>query len=199
MSLFLIIYNIRIAYIYRLQCIGLFIQLLYSFQIQATDEDTGENGRIEYIFPSIVGDRDRKIFALSRDTGSITIKNSTLLDYETKKVHHLTVEAKDMGPNPSPAYTTVFVHVQDVNDNRPEFWVTYLEGSFIRPSKNNANYDEIIMENIDVGEFFAFVTITDKDEGVNGSVTSKLQDNSAFSFERVDDAGTRCVYLSNCF
>nr|XP_039255252.1 protocadherin-11 Y-linked-like [Styela clava] len=160
-------------------------------QLNAKDKDIGINGVIVYKFPSVVSVDDREIFDLNSRTGVISVKNSKKLDFETKQIHHLTVEATDMGPNAVSAYTTVTVKVQDVNDNKPEIEVSFMTTDSVRKVPRDSGFDAILMENIDMGTYIAFVTITDKDGGDNGTVSCKIADKGLFSLQSIEDNSSR--------
>ena len=159
-------------------------------QLQATDLDKGPNAQIEYNFPSIVSAADREIFNLDSKTGIITLK--TKLDYEHKPIHHLTVEAKDRGTNPSSAYATVTIQVEDVNDYPPLIEVNFI-GSVSRPddTEKKSQKPVLIRENIPIGSVVAFVTITDKDTGINGKVDCRLANSNSFEMTTVDKQENR--------
>ncbi|XP_048648004.1 cadherin-related family member 2 isoform X2 [Marmota marmota marmota] len=82
--------------------------------IQATDPDTGEWGRITY---SLLPGNGDDVFAVDPDSGTLTVKNGTLLDRERQAVYYLTLQATD-GGNLSTS-TTLQVNLRDVNDNPP--------------------------------------------------------------------------------
>ncbi|XP_045140892.1 cadherin-related family member 2 isoform X2 [Echinops telfairi] len=80
----------------------------------ATDPDTGEGGHITYALTQ--GNRDN-IFEVDANTGTVTVRNSTLLDRERQAEYILTLQAKD-GGNLSDS-TTLEIHLLDINDNPP--------------------------------------------------------------------------------
>ncbi|XP_034512593.1 cadherin-related family member 2 isoform X2 [Ailuropoda melanoleuca] len=82
--------------------------------IHAFDPDTGEGGRITY---SLLPGNGADIFAVDPDTGTVTVRNSNLLDREQQAEYHLTLQATD-GGNLSGS-TTLHVVLLDINDNSP--------------------------------------------------------------------------------
>ena len=66
------------------------------------------------------------------------------------------MEARDVGDRIGGhlAYTTLIIHVVDVNDNEPVIDVKFID---------NTLKEQVITENIQVGSFVAFVSVTDRD------------------------------------
>eukprot|EP00794_Sanderia_malayensis_P007199 gene7199-8005_t len=81
----------------------------------ATDADSGNNGRVEPL--SIISGNEDGIFGIGHNL--LILKKN--LDYETKRVHKLTIQAKDKGVPPRYRSTRLTVHVIDKNDNAPVF------------------------------------------------------------------------------
>ena len=158
----------------------------------ATDLDAGENAKIEYALSSSVSERERAIFKLNSSSGALSLHGEGL-DYEKKKIHHLSVEAKDGGPDSSSAYASVTVQVQDVNDEQPEIEVEFVE-DIERPEEQGSSDSQskpvLVKENLAIGSFLAFVTVTDRDTGLNGNVSCRLKDSKTFEMEtlsRIDN------------
>lgn len=149
------------------------------------------NGVIRYRFPSVVSAKDQEIFQLDQETGVISIRNKEKLDYETTKIHHLTVEANDMGQNSASVYTTVTVRVQDINDNKPEVDVSFVEIDDVTIMVPESDYDAIVSEDVAEGSFLAFVTITDRDEGKNGTVSCQIRNNDIFNLLSIEETTSR--------
>ncbi|XP_076808174.1 protocadherin-11 X-linked-like [Clavelina lepadiformis] len=160
-------------------------------KLKATDLDSGENARIVYTFPSEVSEQERAIFALNSETGSLTVTGAGL-DYENRTIHHLTIEARDSGPNPAAAYVTVTVQVEDVNDEKPRIDVNFLDQEESPVSGEGTESDPVLIrENTAVGTFVAFVTVTDRDTGKNGNVSCRLLEPTSFEMQRVDQKDNR--------
>ncbi|XP_032591457.1 fat-like cadherin-related tumor suppressor homolog isoform X2 [Drosophila grimshawi] len=88
-------------------------------QINATDLDSGANGKLSYFIESIDGRNDSDTFYIDVSEGSLYLK--TPLDYELKRYHHVVVHVKDHGSTPLTSKCNVFITVKDLNDNSPQF------------------------------------------------------------------------------
>ncbi|XP_051050205.1 cadherin-related family member 2 [Phodopus roborovskii] len=82
--------------------------------ISATDQDKGEWGRITY---SLLPGNGEDVFEVDPISGTVTVKNGTLLDRERQAVYYLTLQATDGGNQSST--TTLQITLLDVNDNAP--------------------------------------------------------------------------------
>uniref|UniRef100_A0A8D0MW63 Cadherin-related family member 2 n=1 Tax=Sus scrofa TaxID=9823 RepID=A0A8D0MW63_PIG len=82
--------------------------------IHAFDPDTGEGGRITY---SLLPGNGDDVFAVDPDSGTVTVRNGTLLDREKQAVYSLTLQATDGGNQSSS--TTLHIILLDINDNKP--------------------------------------------------------------------------------
>ena len=135
--------------------------------VEATDNDSGEAGRVVYSFTTNTLNKYGDVFTIDSATGDITLIEP--LDYETKKEYVLSVMAKDGTQNPkvSDVTATVNVHVHDVNDFVPEITVSTL----------TSNGQAEVMENSLLHTFVAHVSVVDKDSGLNGQVTCSLNNN----------------------
>ncbi|XP_006763777.1 PREDICTED: cadherin-related family member 2 [Myotis davidii] len=100
--------------------------------IHAFDPDTGEGGRITY---SLLSGNGAEIFAVDPDSGTVTVKNSKLLDREKQAVYYLTLQATD-GGNLSSS-TTLEIHLLDINDNQPVVTGSY--NIFVQEEKGNVS------------------------------------------------------------
>ena len=88
-----------------------------TFNLSATDGDEGLAGVIRY---DIIHGNEGGVFDLDTTTGSVHL--IVTLDFETTPFHQFVVSATDMTtPTNLVNYTTVLVHVVDVNDNEPRF------------------------------------------------------------------------------
>ena len=150
--------------------------------LNATDADDGPNGRITYSYQeTLVPEELRNMFLLNSNSGVITIGEK--LDFEKEKTHILYVRASDNGGgNSVPTYATVIVNILDVNDNRPEIKV-----SFMDDTQGDADGVHYISEDIAVGEFVAFVSVTDNDANEKGKeLKTELDQNEDFELVTVD-------------
>ncbi|KAK9508052.1 hypothetical protein O3M35_007799 [Rhynocoris fuscipes] len=134
-------------------------------RIEAVDKDEGDNARIYYY---LLGNNEDKLFIVDRIDGTITT-NATL-DREERDTYDLFVKAtndpdyysakdkldfKDL--KASETITHIKVHVLDENDNAPVF-------------QNNEYFAGVIVT-ARTGEFVAQLLATDRDAGLNGSLT----------------------------
>ncbi|XP_077999656.1 cadherin-23-like [Glandiceps talaboti] len=115
-------------------------------QVNATDRDEGQNGFITYSILD-AGNHDNA-FSISGD-GTITLRNSTVIDIKTYPVYSLTVHIEDGGNPPRVGRASVIITLQDVNDNSPMF--------------NPETYVVSIEEEQDPAVFVVQVTATDAD------------------------------------
>ncbi|XP_033617540.1 cadherin-related family member 2 isoform X2 [Fukomys damarensis] len=82
--------------------------------IHAEDPDTGEWGHITY---RLLPGNGVDLFEVDPDSGTLTVKNGTLLDRERQAVYYLTLQATDGGGLSDT--TMLQIHLLDVNDNAP--------------------------------------------------------------------------------
>lgn len=113
--------------------------------VQATDKDSGEDGRVYYL---LVGSSNDKGFGINIHTGLIYVSRS--LDRETQNRAVLTVIAKNYGSirGNDTDEAQVIISIQDGNDP-PEFLQRY--------------YKSTILESVPVGTIVTSVKATDKD------------------------------------
>ncbi|KAM9740540.1 protocadherin alpha-3-like isoform 10-T10 [Menidia menidia] len=133
-------------------------------QLNATDLDEGENGRVIYSFVKRANFNPADVFFLNAETGEITVKVN--LDYETQPAYEIHIQARDKGVSPRRANGKLLVEVVDVNDNAPEIVATSM--------MNN------VREDADIGSVVALVTVTDRDGGKNGQTRCSLLGSTPF-------------------
>ena len=83
--------------------------------ITAVDLDLRAGGEVSY---AIIAGNDEEVFNLNA-TGVLSITET--LDYETKSLYSIAVQACDNGVEPLCNYSTFVIHVVDSNDNAPHF------------------------------------------------------------------------------
>uniref|UniRef100_A0A673BQ12 Cadherin-23 n=1 Tax=Sphaeramia orbicularis TaxID=375764 RepID=A0A673BQ12_9TELE len=142
-----------------------------------SDDDAGLNAELSYFITG--GNQDGKFSVGFRDG---VVRTVVGLDRETQAAYTLIVEAIDNGPAGSrrTGTATVFVEVQDVNDNRPIF----LQNS----------YETSILESVSQGTSILQVQATDADQGENGRVLYRIltgNSNNLFSIDRQTGLVTR--------
>ncbi|CAB3226941.1 unnamed protein product [Arctia plantaginis] len=141
--------------------------------IKATDEDSGENGRISYYLKvnnQNVGETAE--FSLDKDTGELRTK--TFLDREHKSEYQLVIAAVDNGtPAQFETLKLLTVVLADDNDNTPRF--------------SSPLHQFAIKENLVPGVIIGTVKATDKDSGDNGKVYYHILEGNqegAFTMDR---------------
>ncbi|XP_035227160.1 fat-like cadherin-related tumor suppressor homolog isoform X3 [Stegodyphus dumicola] len=113
-------------------------------RVNATDRDSGNNQRVQYF---IIGNATT-FFHVESTEGIVFIKQS--LDRERQDSHDFLLMATDSGSPGLSATTTVHIQVVDMNDNPPKF--------------EHYDYDCMISENAQRGQFVTRVIASDPDE-----------------------------------
>ena len=122
------------------------------FQVKAVDADFGNNSIVTYHL--LPGEYSGK-FSIGVSSGNVTLNGE--LDYENTTEVILRIQATD---GKFLSNTTLFINVEDVNDNYPYF--------------SQSSYSAAVPENISVGYVVIRVTADDKDSGSNGQLTYSL-------------------------
>ena len=125
----------------------------------ATDRDSGANSDIMYQLQDLTGR-----FSIVPSDGQIKLLRP--LDHETQTQHQLIVMAKDHGSPQRSAELTIFINVQDVNDNPPVF--------------QKRVYTFRVSEHEPVNHEFGQLSATDDDSGNNGKVTYLIQNSDNY-------------------
>ena len=123
-------------------------QQIDSLSVSATDPDAGENSTIVYTLQDTVSG----LFSIDSNGH---IYQERALDRETKSNYSLIVMATDQGTPSRQSQASVFISVNDINDNSPTF------------SPTTARLDE----NSHVGTVVTTLVGSDPDAGSNGQVT----------------------------
>lgn len=126
--------------------------------VKATDQDSGESGRLEYFMEALFDSRSNDYFYMDSETGTVT--TSQALDRETKDTHVFKVTATDFGSPRRSAITYLTVTVSDTNDHIPQF--------------EQSEYRENIRENIEVGYEVMTIRATDGDAPSNANMVYRL-------------------------
>jgi hypothetical protein len=122
--------------------------------VVAQDKDT--TGQIQYS----IKDEPYNCFEINSN-GGITKKRSCKLNYRSKKAYYFKVQASD---GQQSSLVQIVVHVQDSNDNPPEF--------------TESRYRGQIYENDTVGTIVLTVEATDDDFGKNAEITYSIRGRS---------------------
>uniref|UniRef100_A0A3Q4I0J7 Cadherin EGF LAG seven-pass G-type receptor 1a n=1 Tax=Neolamprologus brichardi TaxID=32507 RepID=A0A3Q4I0J7_NEOBR len=122
--------------------------------VRATDGDAPSNA--DMIYKIVNADEVNSAFEIDPRSGLVRIRERP--DRETRAQYQLIVEANDQGKDPSPrsATATVYITVEDENDNYPQF--------------TEKRYVVQVPENVPVNTKVIQVEATDRDEGNNAKV-----------------------------
>ncbi|XP_040297287.1 LOW QUALITY PROTEIN: protocadherin gamma-C5-like [Bufo bufo] len=132
--------------------------------LNATDQDDGANGEIQFSFDDHTYESAKRLFALNKKNGDIYING--LVDFEELNFYELSVKAEDKGSPILEGNCIVHVEVEDVNDNPPEI-------TFSTVTNN-------IPENAPIGTVVGFVNVKDDDSGKNGEIRLNISPNVPF-------------------
>ncbi|XP_066555368.1 protocadherin Fat 3 isoform X5 [Amia ocellicauda] len=121
------------------------------FRVKAYDGDTGFNGLILYVISD--GNKD-SCFNIDLESGLITVLMP--MDREKSDSYLLNITIYDLGQPQKSTWRLLTVHVEDANDNTPQFL--------------QDNYSAVIPENTIIGTEIIQVEATDKDLGPNGAI-----------------------------
>lgn len=122
--------------------------------MSASDKDSALNGTLRYRFHPEVELLYPDTFHIDPNTGDVTTKKS--LDREEVANYVIRILANDLGPAPLTSTATIYLKVNDINDNAPVFYPQ--------------NYFASVMEGQEAGLPVAQVTAVDRDAGENGVV-----------------------------
>ncbi|CAH2321279.1 cadherin-23 isoform X2 [Pelobates cultripes] len=135
-------------------------------QLEATDDDEGENGRVWY---RIISGNSQNNFRIDGSTG-LVMRGPQPLDRESNSSHVLMVEAYNSDLGPMRSSVRVIVYVEDVNDELPVF--------------TQQQYSRLgLRETVGIGTSVTVVRATDRDTGDGGLVIYKLISGSDGKFE----------------
>ncbi|KAM9327300.1 cadherin-23 [Gastrophryne carolinensis] len=135
-------------------------------QLEASDADEGDNGRVWY---RIVSGNENNNFRIDVGTGLLQ-RGPKALDRETNSSHVLVVEAYNSDQGPMRSSVRVIVYVDDVNDEVPAF--------------TQQQYSRLgLRETVGIGTSVTVVRATDRDTGDGGLVVYSLLSGSDGKFE----------------
>ncbi|OCT88436.1 hypothetical protein XELAEV_18017067mg [Xenopus laevis] len=136
-------------------------------KLNATDQDEGVNGEVEYFFDYHTLNSVKQIFNLNQKTGEITIKGS--IDFEEADFYEISIRAKDKGHSGLESRCLILIEIEDANDNAPEITLTSLLNA--------------VPENAALGTAVGFLSVSDKDSGKNGEVNLEISPNLPFKIK----------------
>ncbi|KAG8191622.1 hypothetical protein JTE90_018551 [Oedothorax gibbosus] len=133
-------------------------------RLRATDIDEGENARISF---SLEGPAWNK-FNVDKNTGLLTVVGA--LDREITENYALRIWAKDASlDNQLMSSTVVYVRLEDVNDNAPQFGLTQF---WVK-----------VREDLPLGSVVMVMSARDPDQGDGGRVAYEMLEGNTFSVD----------------
>uniref|UniRef100_A0A803V420 Protocadherin gamma-C3 n=1 Tax=Ficedula albicollis TaxID=59894 RepID=A0A803V420_FICAL len=130
--------------------------------VKATDDDTGENARVNYALVRQEGKEQPEI-SVNAENGDVYILRP--LDYEKVRAFEVTVRAADGGSPPLSAQAVLRVLVRDENDNAPVL---------LHPPPDSSAAGELVPRWAPSGYLVAKVVAVDADAGQNAWLSYEL-------------------------
>lgn len=137
----------------------------FIMHLEIVDIDSGANGQVA----CNLSDSHFRIEAVQGIENNYKIVLNEKLDHETKASHNVSVLCQDSADTPKQSVTYFMVHVEDSNDNVPQF-------------AQNV-YSVTLDENNDVGISITEVSATDEDSGNLGQIEYSLHTDARGLFE----------------
>lgn len=135
------------------------------FSVHAEDRDTGSNGEVSYYLHNTSGG----LFSMNRRSGEIYLEKE--LDREKVDTLTITVTTTDNGSPRMATTLDLIVHIEDVNDNDPQF--------------SQISYSVTVKEDLRRGTSIFQLHAIDPDKGENGQVRYRLTQRSPFVVDSV--------------
>ncbi|XP_069036120.1 cadherin EGF LAG seven-pass G-type receptor 2-like [Lepisosteus oculatus] len=132
--------------------------------IEAKDGDLGLNTPVSYSINTVTPQEYTSSFNINEDNGIVSVL--TALDRELIETIEINIKASQRDDSLKTADATVFVKIEDVNDNPPEF--------------DKDSYTVNITENSPNGTVILQVKVTDRDEGGFRGVLRITPEDSPF-------------------
>ena len=129
----------------------------FVFQLNASDADRDDYGRILYSIPSSAA---LQVFSIDEESGEVVTRRP--LDRESRRIYELPVMASDAGGKTG--HATLKIRVGDANDNRPRFLL--------------AAYRANIHANFSVGQPFLRVQAVDADLDDNSRIVYSIYESN---------------------
>lgn len=144
-------------------------------QLNASDIDSGDNGRIKYRLSPHQSNDIFLNFGIIEDTGEIVLKEKIV--YSPDKMYRIIVEAYD---NPADGQslstqTLVLVNIENTGNNAPTIVMNLL----------TQNENAEVSESANIGKVVAYVEVVDHDEGRQGMASCIIQ-SIDFDIQRID-------------
>ncbi|KAK6488758.1 protocadherin Fat 4-like [Huso huso] len=135
-------------------------------KITVTDKDKGGFNGTLAITP------EDNPFQISAD-GTITVRNSEVLDREQKEIFTLEIIARELAPPHQERQAVLLIELLDENDNSPTF--------------NNLPYEGKIFKNQSIGMEVVKVDASDLDKDANGRINYKIAGGNSVDFFEIDE------------
>ncbi|XP_036365163.1 protocadherin beta-15-like [Octopus sinensis] len=133
--------------------------------LEATDLDSGTNGKIAFNYSPKTPIEIRKYFDLKKASGELFVNEYFKID--TKNSYKLFVEAKDGGKPPLSSTTVILISKESNHNIAPK-----IDIDFVFPLSESST---ALLEDIKVSSFIAYVIITDNDIEENGQIDCNLE------------------------
>ncbi|CAI9733456.1 protocadherin beta-15-like [Octopus vulgaris] len=141
--------------------------------LKATDQDSGQNGKISFHFNHKTSQNILKYFVLDKKTGNLFLHDN----FHFSKMQSLFIEARD-GGNP-PLMSVARIHIYVINNQNN---VPLINIDFVSPLSESS---AAVSEDSEVDSFIAYVMVTDNDSGPNGEVICDLK-HDKFKLAKID-------------
>ncbi|XP_036365213.1 protocadherin beta-15-like [Octopus sinensis] len=141
--------------------------------LKATDQDSGDNGKISYHFNHKTSQNIQKYFVLDKKTGDLFLHDN----FYFSKMQSLFIEARDGGNPPLTSVARIHIYVINNQNNVP-----LINIDFVSPLTESST---AVSEDSEVDSFIAYVMVTDNDSGPNGEVICDLK-HDKFKLAKID-------------
>lgn len=146
--------------------------------VNATDLDSGENGRITFMYSPVTSNKVLQLFNLHPDTGVVSVKST--LEYESGRTFQAVIVAKDHGESPKASQTILIINVLDAGNTPPQVSLTLV-------SSVHQNIT-VLSEDLPVASFIGRLRYQDNDAGDSG-VVDCVSLNSYFKLVPLEEKG----------
>ncbi|XP_075164704.1 FAT atypical cadherin kugelei [Haematobia irritans] len=133
----------------------------YVTKVSAKDRDSGENGYISYSIANLY----YIPFDIDHFTG--VIRTTKVMDYEVmRRSYKLKVRASDWGlPYRRQTETVVYININDINDNRPQFERVNCIGRVFRHAPVGTDVFTLSAIDFDVGDYITYRLLAGNEDG----------------------------------
>ncbi|XP_036355791.1 protocadherin beta-3-like [Octopus sinensis] len=143
--------------------------------LKASDQDSGDNGKISYHFNHKTSRNIQKYFVLDKNTGDLFLHDN--FQFTKMQSYKLFIEARDGGNPPLSSLTKVQIHIINNQNTAP-----LINIDFVSPLTESS---AAVSEASKIGSFIAYVMVTDTDSGPNGEVICDLK-HDKFKLAKID-------------